>query len=420
VADFNRAAFSREDVPDAKRGQPAIELRDYATARGLEFLDHGTPAGYRAALPGSPDRQHNVMRGMLPGGAYGVLAHETLQLGYSGESFDWGGAFYGVRLTARANMKPWQRLLFFVPVVGDVTTPPATATVSLPCTVAAIRVPETIAVQPCLRIDTRRSAPPYTFGDRFKLDRAGLPGWSAWGAPAPDADLVAALLTDSVRDLLRPRGGDDGLFQLIVWFGTLLVRRNGYLRAPEELDELARAASLVAGELRKACAAAATSVASAGSGTPGSFSDPLLPVVWRKGKPPMTVALLDAWRHWAQDTAARLGLSLEDPHAYHQAFPTIPVPGTAQVVLRGELPQVGHGRLVVHREREAFRPAAVIADPHGAEATPPGGIAFPEQGLRVEAAHGVRAAWSTSSYHGNFMAGNIDEFCAAAARALGR
>jgi hypothetical protein len=68
VADFNRVAFSREDVLDAKRGRPDAELRDYAAARGLEFLDHGTPAGYRAALQGSPEMQANVMRGVLSGG----------------------------------------------------------------------------------------------------------------------------------------------------------------------------------------------------------------------------------------------------------------------------------------------------------------------------------------------------------------
>ena len=65
---LNRAAFSRDDVEDAKRGQPAFDLRDYAAGRGLEFLDHGTPAGFRAAVPGREELQSNVLRGMLPGG----------------------------------------------------------------------------------------------------------------------------------------------------------------------------------------------------------------------------------------------------------------------------------------------------------------------------------------------------------------
>jgi hypothetical protein len=64
----NRAAFSRDDVEDAKRGAPAIDLREYAARGGLEFLDHATPAGFRAALPCDPGLQSNVLRGVLPGG----------------------------------------------------------------------------------------------------------------------------------------------------------------------------------------------------------------------------------------------------------------------------------------------------------------------------------------------------------------
>ncbi len=44
MATHNRMAFSKADVPDSKRGYPDFDLRDYATRRGLEFLDRGTPA----------------------------------------------------------------------------------------------------------------------------------------------------------------------------------------------------------------------------------------------------------------------------------------------------------------------------------------------------------------------------------------
>jgi hypothetical protein len=87
-------AFSRADVPDSKRGYPDFDLRDYATRRGLELLDHGTPAGFRAALPGDEELQSNVLRGTLPGGAHGVLANEGLQIGWTGDDPDWGGTFY--------------------------------------------------------------------------------------------------------------------------------------------------------------------------------------------------------------------------------------------------------------------------------------------------------------------------------------
>jgi hypothetical protein len=277
--------------------------------------------------------------------------------------------------------------------------------------VAGIRVPQTCAVQPCLRIDTRRSAPPYTFGERVRLDHAGLPGWSAWGDPAPDPGVLAEVLAEPVGELLRSRRAEEELFQVIVWYGTLLVRRNGYLSSREELDDLAQAASLIAGRLRATCARDAA---------PQFFGAPLAPVVWRKGKPAMMLDRLDAWRNWAQETAARLALVLEDPLAYHRAFQSVPVPGVAHVVMRGQLPGVGEGRLAVHRERGAFRPAVLIADPPGAEPTPRGGVVHPDEDVRVETAAGLRAAWSITSYWGGAMAGDIDAFCAAAGRALRR
>src|ERR671920_2495 len=45
------AALAPADVEDAKRGNPGADLRDYAQARGLEFLDRALPAGFSAALP---------------------------------------------------------------------------------------------------------------------------------------------------------------------------------------------------------------------------------------------------------------------------------------------------------------------------------------------------------------------------------
>ena len=95
-----RAAFSRDDVPDAKRGYPDFDLREFASRRGLECLDHTTPAGYRAAVPGKEELQSNTLRGEPAGGACGVLAHEGLEVGYSGDSFDWGGTFYSIRVRA--------------------------------------------------------------------------------------------------------------------------------------------------------------------------------------------------------------------------------------------------------------------------------------------------------------------------------
>jgi hypothetical protein len=92
------------------------------------------------------------------------------------------------------------------------------------------------------------------------------------------------------------------------------------------------------------------------------------------------------------DTAARHGLALEDPLAYHRAFPSVPVPGIACVVLRGTIPRLGvAGRLVVHREPEAARTAIVIPAPPGSQPTPPGGLVVGDHRLRLEIADGLLA-----------------------------
>jgi hypothetical protein len=87
-------------------------------------------------------------------------------------------------------------------------------------------------------------------------------------------------------------------------------------------------------------------------------------------------------------------------------------------VLRGTLPEIGvPGRLVLHRERDALRPAVLMAAPPGAQPTPPGGLPLPDHGVRLEISDGLLAIWSTTSWTG--MIGDIDAFCAAAAAVIG-
>lgn len=396
MAKHNRAAFSPDDVEDSKRGHPNVDLRDYAAQRGLEFLDHATPAGFRAALPCQDELQSNVLRGALAGGEYGVLAHEGLEIGYSTDSPDWGGTFYGERVRLKGDWRPW----------GDAPS----ALVRVPCIVAGVRVPETAGTHTYVRVDTRRSSPPFSFTNRTKLDDlVGAKGWSVWCEPKPDPETVERLVAEPVAGLLRAHS-DDGLFQVVVWWGTLVVRRNGFLHPPGDLDELGQAASLMAERLRDVCLPLAE---------PQPF-DAQLP-------PPLSSEARDLaagfhpgepWRKWALEMAERHGLALENPVAYHRAFPSVPVPGMAYVVLRGKIPHVGQGRLVVHRERDAVRPAMLKAAPRGAEPTPPGGVPFREHAARLEVADGLLAVWGTTSWSGYGLVDHIDEFCAAAAAAI--
>src|ERR671939_743033 len=89
------AAMCRDDVEDARRRRPASDLADYARGRGLEDLDNRTAAGYCAALPDDPDLQHNVLRGVLPGGAHGIVFHYTMPWSAPGGSPSGNGTWYG-------------------------------------------------------------------------------------------------------------------------------------------------------------------------------------------------------------------------------------------------------------------------------------------------------------------------------------
>ena len=409
MATLNRAAFSRADVPDSKRGYPDFDLRDYATRRGLEFLDHGKPAGFRAALPGDEALRSNVLRGVLPGGEYGVMAQEGLEIGYTTDSPDWGGTFYSVRVTAKGD---FGGILGFVPIANWFVGSSAAATVRVPCTLAAVRVSETVGTLTHLRFDRRRSAPPFSFGNRTKLaELVGEKGWDLYARDKLDREVVARLLAEPVAGLLRAHT-DDGLFQAVVWWGTLVVRRNGFLRSPEELDELGQAASLLARRLREVCLPLAE---------PQRFDTELHPAPERDTPLAPPGFLVEAWwSSWAKETGDRFGLESEDPLAYHRALPSLPVPGVACVVLRGIIPGLGvPGRLVVHRERGAARPAVVIAAPEGAEPTPPGGLVYREHGVRLEIADGLLAVWSIDSYTGKAIERYLDAFCASVVAVLG-
>jgi hypothetical protein len=396
VAKHNRAAFSPDDVDDAERGHPDFDLSDYAARRDMEFLDHATPAGFGAAVPCEEELQSNVLRGTLPGGAYGVVANEGLEVPWSTDSPDWGGTFHGERVKLKGSR---------VPVIGD--APSGVARV--PCTLVGVRVPETAGTHPYMRIDTRRSSPPFSFTNRKKLDELiSTKGWSLWCEPKPDPKTVERLVGEPVAELLRAHS-EDGLFQAVVWFGTLVVRRSGFLRSSDDLDELARAASLIAERLREVCGALAEPQPFEAElpGPPSAARD--VPAGFYPG---------EVWRKWALETSERHGLAPENPFAYHRAFPSMPVPGTAYVVLRGEIPRVGPGRLAVHRERDSIRPAVLMAAPRGAKPTPPGGVAFREHAARLEVADGLLAVWGTTSWSGYALLDHMDEFYAAAAAVI--
>jgi hypothetical protein len=400
----NRAAFAPADVDAAKRGAPSVNLDGYAAARNLRFLDHITPAGYRACIPADPELQANVLLGTLPGGEHGMLAHESLRLPIARGGVAWSGAFYGVKASTADGFK----LRSLIPIIGDLfpvdtSFPDALA----PCTVAAVRLPETVAVQQRLRIDKIEKAPPFDFGNAGDLGHFGLPGWRIQADPPAHPSFLSDVLADPIASCLQSHD-QDALFQVIVRYGTLTVRRDGYIEDPASLDELGQAASVIAAALRRACRARLS---------PQPFRRPLPPPDPHSGTGlPIGYGSEPPWPTWSMRLQSEYGLTPEDPVAYHQALPTSPVPGVARLVMRGTLPLIGReGRLVFHAEPDTSRAAVLIAAPPGTVDTAPGGEPLSERRVYYDVGTGIATVWCLPSYTGAGMLDDLGPFLTTAA-----
>ena len=393
--DHGYAALAPDDVGDAKRGNPGIELRDYAAARGLEFLDRAAAAGFAATLPGFPEYRFSVMRGLLRGGEFGVLFHQALEVPVTG-SPNIDGTLFGV--VAKTPGRWWMPSLpnrTDIPIIGDFLDPPTddrpaeafdSHAVWIPSTTAAVNVPEATLPLHLFRVDRRRHHAPFDFQHQRGLDDLGLDGWRMRSQAPVGDDLLRRVLAGPALDVLRRRAADP-FFQLLVLRGTVIVRRNGYLRDHDALDALATDVCVLAGAIRGACLP---------EGRPRPFAEPLPPAPAGASNPEVTAG----WSDGYAKLAARLGLELEDPDEYHRAFPSIPVPGRAAAVMRGTLPGTqAAGRLVYHAERnlraaERARGAVLLPAPAGAQPTPPGGDRYPDHKLVHENADGVTVLWS--------------------------
>ena len=372
------AALAPQDAADAKAGTAGVDLRPYAAERGLELITGSIPAGYRAAVPPWPDYLENLMRGALPGGEYGLLYHEKLELPRTGGM---SGTFYAK--VERSGS--WKDAFRFnrtdIPFIGDFLDPPTDHSPPepydgdstwVPCTVAAVLVPETAAVLPQLRLDRRHHHGQYDFAHH----RALAGGWHVRTGDGTDPAALDRLLAGPLPGVLA--GIDAALLQVVVLHGTLLLRRNGYLKEPAALDAHASLAGFAAGELRAACLP---------STQPQPFAAPL--PRWDAAEaelPPPWVSAFAA-------LATRLDATLEDPRALHLAFPSLPVPGDAVAVLRlpsGERLAYTQERLV--RRAQQVRGAVLFPAAPGA-ATPRGGLRDDEV-VVADVRDGVLACWS--------------------------
>jgi hypothetical protein len=314
------------------------------------------------------------MRGRLPGGEPGILMHELVLLAASaGEVTGVTGSLFHTRVSSGD-------FTLFPHSIEDVARswvnshdptgllvepnsfPPARAPVST----AAAHVPETLGTFPRLRIDRRRGWGGLDFEHTVKLERFGLDGWWWRSEPEVSDDVVAAVAGGPIGDWLRAQG-EPGLLQILSREGELAIRRNGFLDAAG-LDALAEGLSVVAPALRAVGLAHAE---------PQNWSAELPPPRWFTHAD-WEPGGYDPGIHFRQPVlrlAQRSGATLEDPRAYHRAFPALPVPGTAFAVLRR-----GDGtRLVLHNERDLTRthlgPTAIVRP--AASGEEPGGYPTP-------------------------------------------
>jgi hypothetical protein len=373
VAEHGYAAFARADVADARRGHPASSLEAYAAERGLEWLGRQSAAGFSAAFPGFPEYRYNAARGVLPGGRYGVLFHQLLEVPVTG-SPNVSGTLYGSTVKYKGRGWWWLPDRTDIPFIGPfLDSPPEpgepeafdTKAVWIPTTTIAINVPEAALPFFLTRIDRRHHLAPFDFPHQQALAN----GWRLRAhGPVPEPRLDAVLA----------RHADDPYFGILALRGTVIVRRNGYLT---DLDDLARDACEIADAF--AAASAATRPVPFTTELPAPHSH----------HPEVT----SGWRDGYARLADRLGLTEEDADAYQRAFPTVGVPGRAVAVMRGELAPGVHGRLVYSAERnlrlaERAR-GAVLLEADGPP-TPPGGERHPDRHLVYEQRAGVAVLWS--------------------------
>jgi hypothetical protein len=195
------AALGPTDLRDARRRRPGADLSGYAAERGLETLGSATAAGYLAAMPGDEALQFNVLRGMLPGGAHGILFHHRHAWPVDGQGRA-AGTFYGKLYSSGGSFKdmlrphPWA-VLSGLPYVG------------------------------------------------WLFDLAGPSRVSGDGRRQ-------RLLSGPVLARLRA-AGELPYFRLELSHGTVVVETNGYLDDARRLDRLAETLSVAAAEVRDAC-----------------------------------------------------------------------------------------------------------------------------------------------------------------------
>lgn len=407
------AALAPGDVADARRRRPDVDLSAYAAARGLDALGSQNAAGYFAVMPLDEELQFNVVRGVLPGGRDGILFHwlRAWPVDNGGSAV---GTFYGKVWAPPLEKGWWKPTRHDIPWIGWLFNPEEAdyeSAIGVPCSVAATLLPEASLVGD-FTIDNR--ARPKFGGNRIKLAERGIAGGYELvhdDAPPPEEVLDRLLAPGSIWRTLLQSGAGNALHELHVSRGTVAVRRNGWVTEEAALDGLASSACLAAEALREAVLPLAQ---------PLPFSAELPAVDW----PPSGVSLSgrfppSPWLEALHSTAAELRMTLEEPAAYHRAFPSVAVPGRAFAVLRGTLPGTDlPARIAFHAERGLHdnqgRTALLLPAAPGAPETAPWGVRVSEPRIGCAVRDGIVALWVLRSSGRNGDLGDLPGFLATA------
>ncbi|HEX6391770.1 MAG TPA: hypothetical protein VFZ89_20050, partial [Solirubrobacteraceae bacterium] len=335
-------------------------------------------AGFRMALPQWEEEQYNLVRGVLPGGRFGIVLHQLLRThsgGTDGSDNLFGGSFWAVRTSSPGS---WLKALkpdrTWIPYIGDFLdggtddtpreafdAPGAWA----PTTTVATPVPETNALLPRVIITLKSRSSWMKTGGAFDLDDYGADGFRLYPDDGDDRDALTRLVRGPAMGLLTRL--KHPYTEVRVDYGMLTVRRNGYVLDPAALDD----------HVQTVCALADAIVAAAGTGVARpSFEAPLADCPWAQADyPGMDPYIAGAWAQDLRGFAAQKGLTLEDPDAWHRAFGSIPLPGRVCAVMRNP-----HGGRVAFTTdvpiaiTKALRGAVLAPAAEGVADTPPGGI----------------------------------------------
>lgn len=405
----SHVALAPEDVEDSRRHRPDASLEAFARARGLTFSGSVILGSFVGVLPTWAEYVFNASRGEIAPGRYGLIEHELLELAVNPNDptgsgiTEFGGEFHAVKRGVPPGSA--KRLIPGVIELGmdePKNEPFASYATWAPVTSVYVHVPEAacaprISVGPADRHSSLGST---------KLDDVGL-GHLLLRSDLPEDERTSLFGGAAGRAL----GAVDAPYvSLLLSYGQLRLTRNGFVTDEAQLNALIASAVAIAGGLAEVYRTNAITA---------PFDTVLPPPEPQTGR----LAGVDRWDETFAAAERQFGMALEDPRAYHAAFPHLQAPGTARGVLRGRMPGGADGRLAFHeqggRRSGYLRGVALFPAPPDAEPTPIGGVLHEPTQMLVAVADGIVCCWNRQMDPGTLAVTPTAERAQQARRDLG-